>query len=81
MSASKGDVFLITIAALNMIIALYYYLRVIRAMFMDESEESIPKMHSGLSLKFALVICLAGILFTGFFRPVYEYILSLSKGI
>ena len=79
--ASKGDLFLITIAALNMIIALYYYLRVIRAMFMDESEESIPKMHSGLSLKFALVICLAGILFTGFFGPVYEYILSLSKGI
>ncbi len=79
--ASKGDLFLITIAALNMIIALYYYLRVIRAMFMDESDELIPKMQSGIALKFALVVCLVGILVTGFSGPVYEYILSLSKGI
>ena len=79
--ASNGDLFLITIAALNMIIALYYYLRVIRAMFMDENEEVIPKMKSGLSLKFALVVCLVGILVTGFSGSVYEYILSLSKGI
>jgi NADH-quinone oxidoreductase subunit N len=79
--ASNGDLFLITIAALNMIIALYYYLRVIRAMFMDESEESIPKLHSGIPLKFALAICLVGILITGFSGSVYEYILSLSKGI
>ncbi len=79
--ASNGDLFLITIAALNMIIALYYYLRVIRAMFMDESEEPIPKLPSGIPLKFALAICLVGILLTGFSGSVYEYILSLSKGI
>ncbi len=79
--ASKGDLFLITIAALNMIVALYYYLRVIRAMFMDENEESIPFMQSGLPLKFALAICLIGILITGFSGQVYEYIFSLSQGI
>lgn len=79
--ASKGDLFLITIAALNMIIALYYYLKVIRAMFMDENEDSIPFLHSGIPLKFALAVCLIGILLTGFSGPVYEYIFSLSKGI
>jgi len=79
--ASRGDLFLITIAALNMIVALYYYLRVIRAMFMDENEDTIPTMHSGLPLKFALAICLIGILITGFSGPVYEYIFSLSNGI
>ncbi len=79
--ASKGDLFLITIAALNMIIALYYYLRVIRAMFMDENENSIPHLPSALPLKFALVICLIGILMTGFSGQVYDYIYSLSKGI
>lgn len=79
--ASKGDLFLITIAALNMIIALYYYLRVIKAMFMEENEESIPQMNSGWPLKCALAVCLIGILFTGFSGPIYEYIFSLSRGI
>ena len=79
--ASKGDLFLITIAALNMIVALYYYLRVIRAMFMDENEDSIPVLHSGAPLKVALAICLIGILITGFSGPVYEYIFTLSNGI
>ncbi len=32
---AKGNYLLITIAALNMIVSLYYYLKVVRAMFMD----------------------------------------------
>jgi hypothetical protein len=42
--ASKGNYFFITVAALNLIISLYYYLRVIRAVFMDKNEDPIPKL-------------------------------------
>ncbi len=79
--ASSGNFILVTIAALNMIVSLYYYLRVIRAMFMDGSTESIPAITTGTSFKVAMVICLAGILITGFFGSVYQYIYSLSSGL
>ena len=36
--AGRGNYVLIVIAALNMIIALYYYLRVVKAIFMDMNE-------------------------------------------
>jgi NADH-quinone oxidoreductase subunit N len=41
--ASKGSYGFIAIAALNMIISLYYYLRVVRAMFMDKNEQPLKK--------------------------------------
>jgi NADH-quinone oxidoreductase subunit N len=37
--AGKGNYLFITIAALNMVVSLYYYLRVVKAIFMDENEE------------------------------------------
>ena len=43
--ASKGNYLFITIAALNMIVSLYYYLRVIRAVFMDKNEQPIEKIN------------------------------------
>jgi NADH dehydrogenase subunit N (EC 1.6.5.3) len=41
--AAKGNWLLITIAALNMIISLYYYLRVVKAMFMDHNAAPLGK--------------------------------------
>ncbi|MES1219139.1 MAG: NADH-quinone oxidoreductase subunit N, partial [Bacteroidota bacterium] len=35
--AGKGNYLLITIAALNMVVSLYYYLKVIKAVFMDDN--------------------------------------------
>jgi NADH-quinone oxidoreductase subunit N len=79
--ASGGNYALITVAALNMIIALYYYLRVIRSMFMDKEGEAIPAIKSGLAFRIAMFICIAGILITGFFGDFYQYIYSLGTGL
>lgn len=79
--AAKGNYLLITIAALNMIISLYYYLRVIRAIFMDTNENPVRLVKGDWSYKAALIICVAGILITGFTTGLYEYILSLSNGL
>jgi NADH-quinone oxidoreductase subunit N len=76
--ASKGDYWFITIAALNMIISLYYYLRVIRAMFMDKNERPIEKIKVTPSVKFALLICGAGIVFVGLLSWIYDYITQLK---
>jgi NADH-quinone oxidoreductase subunit N len=75
--AGKGNWLLITIAALNMIISLYYYLRVIKAMFMDQNTAPIAPVVVSLSPKVALAICVIGILITGLYSGAYQYIYQL----
>jgi NADH-quinone oxidoreductase subunit N len=75
--AGKGNYLLIGIAASNMVVSLYYYLRIIRAMFMDTNEQPIEKIKAGWSPKIALVICIGGIIITGLASGAYQYIYSL----
>ncbi|MBC6491253.1 NADH-quinone oxidoreductase subunit N [Flavihumibacter stibioxidans] len=76
--AGKGNYVLVTIAALNMIISLYYYLRIVKAIFMDANEQPIEPLTVPAFPKLALYICIAGIVFTGFVTYVHEYIQSLG---
>jgi len=76
--AGQGNYLLITIAALNMVISLYYYLKVVKAIFMDTNENPIDKIQIPLSPRLALLICVTGIVLTGVMSYVYEYIFSLS---
>ncbi|MCX6291063.1 MAG: NADH-quinone oxidoreductase subunit N [Bacteroidetes bacterium] len=78
--AGKGNYLLITIAALNMIVSLYYYLRIVKAMFMDANEQPIEKLIIPFLPKIALFICVAGMIALGFVSDLYNYIYSLSFG-
>ncbi|HNP24926.1 MAG TPA: NADH-quinone oxidoreductase subunit N [Panacibacter sp.] len=77
--AAKGNYLFIAIAALNMIISFYYYLRIIKAMFMDANDRPIPKLETSFSPKASLFICVAGIVVTGLASGGYAYIHSLLK--
>lgn len=72
--ASKGNFALIGFAALNMVISLYYYLRVVRAIFMEENQTPIPKLTGSFSENLGLLLCFIGIIITGFASGVYQYI-------
>jgi len=76
--AAKGSYWFITIAALNMIISLYYYLKVVRAMFMDKNDWPISTIKTGRITKFALIVCGAAILLLGILSWIYDYIVSLT---
>ena len=76
--AAKGNYWIIAIAALNMVISFYYYLRVVKAIFMDENEHPIEKLSIPIYPKIAMFICITGIILTGFLTVVYDYINSLS---
>jgi len=78
--AGKGNYVFITIAALNMIISLYYYLKVVKAMFMDANDQPIEKLSVNTLPKFAMIICMLGVISIGFIEPIYYYIYSLSFG-
>ena len=76
--ASKANYTFIIITVLNMIVSLYYYLKVIRAMFMERNEKPIEKILLYPSVKMGMVICTAGIILTGLFSWVFDYIQRLQ---
>lgn len=75
--AGKGSYAFIIIAALNMIISLYYYLKVVRAIFMDKNDNPVEKLPVNVYAKLGLFICGAGIVLTGLLSWIYEYIQSV----
>jgi NADH-quinone oxidoreductase subunit N len=76
--AAKANYAFIIIAALNMIVSLYYYLRVVRSVFMDKNETPVEKINIQPSVKLGLLICGAGIILAGLMSWIYDYIISLS---
>ena len=79
--AANGSYMFISIAALNMMISLYYYLKVIRAVFMDKNETPIARINVNAYAKFALIICAAGIVLIGVMSWMYDYVDELVRGL
>ena len=80
-AAQKGLYILVFIAVLNTIISLYYYLLVVKAMFLNKSDRPIAYFKSDNYSKIGLGLCIAGIVIIGFISPIYEFILNLSHGL
>jgi NADH-quinone oxidoreductase subunit N len=80
-AAEKGFYLLVLIAVLNTIISLYYYLLVVKAMFINKSENPIEKFRTDFPTRFALGICVAGMVVTGFASILFEMIRNLSFGV
>lgn len=76
--AGRGNYLLITLAALNMVISFYYYLRIVKTIFMDENEEPIQPLSTPLLPKLSLYICLLGIIAVGFISWIYNHIHDLT---
>jgi NADH-quinone oxidoreductase subunit N len=80
-AASKGYYFLVFLGVVNVTIALYYYLLVVRAMFLRKSEDAIPYFRSKPMMKIGLIASVVGILTLGLYSPLYDYIFSISNGL
>ncbi len=78
-AASKGYYLLVFIAVVNATISLYYYLLVIRAMFLRKSDDAIPFFKSPVVMRLGLVLAAMGILVAGVYSPLYNYIFSISS--
>ncbi len=78
-AASKGYYFLVFLAVVNVTISLYYYLLVVRAMFLRKSDHPIPHFTNALYMRIGLVITVVGILALGLYSPIYDYIYALSN--
>jgi len=78
-AASQGMYLLVFLAVVNVTISLFYYLKVIRAMFLRKSETAIPYFDNKIYMKLGLVLAVIGVLFVGLYSPIYDYIFEISK--
>lgn len=72
--AMFNNYWLLGIAILNMVVSLYYYLRVVKAVFIDKADAPAEKIRVSPFTATSIVICVAGILVIGFSGEVFEYI-------
>ena len=76
-TASAALYVLVLIALINTIISLYYYLLVVKAMFINESESPIATFRSACSERLGMWICVAGIIGLGIVSYFYDYLLTV----
>ena len=67
----SGYYLIVFIALVNTVISLYYYLLIIKAMFITPNEQPIPTFRNGSAMRVCLLTCLAGILLLGVVSSVY----------
>ena len=68
---------LVLIALINTIISLYYYLLVVKAMFINESDSPIATFRSACSERLGMWVCVAGIIGLGIVSYFYDYLLTV----
>ena len=70
---------LVLIALINTIISLYYYLLVVKAMFINNQEACvIPAFRSAGSERLAMTVCVAGIILIGIVSCIYNGLIDAS---
>lgn len=78
---SAGFKVLVFIALINTVISLYYYLLIVKAMYIMPNERPIALFKSDPYTRISLVICLAGILLIGIVSSFYDGIHLFGFGI
>ncbi|ERJ80514.1 proton-translocating NADH-quinone oxidoreductase, chain [Prevotella disiens JCM 6334 = ATCC 29426] len=66
--------FVLFIALINTVISLYYYLKIVKAMYINHCDNPLPTFKSDCNTKFALAVCTTGIVLFGVCSYVYEWI-------
>ena len=62
------------IALVNTVISLYYYLLIVKAMFIKHNDKPLPTFNAGINTKMALAVCTLGIAIFGVCSYVYDWI-------
>jgi len=66
--------FVVFIALINTVVSLYYYLLIVKAMYITKTDAPLPTFESDVHTKCALAVCTAGIALFGVVSCVYEWI-------
>ena len=69
---------LVLVALINTVISLYYYLLIVKAMYINANETPLPTFKNDCYANTALGICVVGVVLLGLVGCVYNYIESFS---
>lgn len=78
---NAGFHLLVFIALVNTVISLYYYLLIVKAMYINPNSQPIAPFRSDCGTRWALAICTLGVIVLGIVGVVYNYIDIFSYGI
>ena len=73
-SAPFWPYFVVFIALINTVVSLYYYLLIVKAMYIKAEDHPLPTFTTDGSTRVALAICTAGIVLFGVCSCIYEWI-------
>lgn len=66
--------FVVFVALINTVVSLYYYLLIVKAMYINKSDSPLPAFKSDCNTRLALALCTAGIVAFGVFSCVYDWL-------
>lgn len=70
--------FVVFIALINTVVSLYYYLLIVKAMYIKQTDSPLPTFNTDCSTRVALVVCTAGIVLFGICSCIYDYLFAAS---
>ena len=68
--------FVVLVALVNTVVSLYYYLLIVKAMYIKQEAHPLPTFATDSTTKISLAICTAGICLFGVVSCIYEWIAS-----
>ena len=70
--------FVVFVALINTVVSLYYYLLIVKAMYIKKTTTPLPEFKSDANTKFALALCTTGIAAFGILSCIYEWIANAA---
>ena len=70
--------FVVFIALVNTVVSLYYYLLIVKAMYIIPTESPLPSFKSDFNTKLALALCTVGIVLFGVCSCIYDWLTAVA---
>ena len=70
--------FVVFIALINTVVSLYYYLLIVKAMYIKQTDSPLPAFKTDMNTRVALAVCTAGIVLFGICSCIYDYLFAAS---
>ncbi len=70
--------FVVFVALVNTVVSLYYYLLIVKAMYINKTDTPLPTFRTETMTRVALVLCTAGIALFGICSCIYDWLFAAS---
>ena len=70
--------FVVFVALVNTVVSLYYYLLIVKAMYIKPCDSPLPTFKTDVNTRVALALCTAGIALFGICSCLYDYLFAAS---